>query len=364
MSYFAKRQERLRKLIKKTGSRSMLVTCPINVLYLTGFTGGDSYLLIADKRILLISDARYEQQIQEECPDLAVHIRPSSVSILEETINLLAKMTGSVLIESEAMSVGQYHYLTEKLPQLHFPLAIGLVEELRELKDASEMERIRRAVTMAERAFIGLRQALRADWTEQRMANFLDASIRQLGGKGTAFSTIVGVGERAALPHGVPSERMVGSDAFVLVDWGANEGAYLSDLTRVLTTSRIPPKFARSYEIVLDAHQAAAAALRPGVLRSEVDRIARSKIEEGGLGKRFTHGLGHGFGLKIHESPRLAKNQDLPLEAGMVVTIEPGIYLPGWGGIRIEDDYWITEDGAERLGQLPMSLEENAVALL
>lgn len=364
MSFILKRQERLRKLIKKSECAAMLVTCPLNVFYLTGFTGGDSYLYLDGERLLLLSDARYEQQIGEECPELETHIRPSSLSLIEETVKVLPKLTGSVLIESDVMTVGQYHYLKDHLAAIQLGLSNGLVEQLREIKDPSEMSRIRRAVTMAERAFIGLRQAMRPEWSEEMVANFLDASIRQLGGKGTSFSPIVGVGERAALPHGVPSTRLIGSAPFVLVDWGANEGAYLSDLTRVLVTSRIPPKFARAYHAVLEAHQAAAAALRPGAIRSEVDQIARKTLDQAGLGKRFTHGLGHGFGLKIHESPRLAKNQDLPLSEGMVVTIEPGIYIPGWGGIRLEDDYWITEDGCERLSHLPQSLDDNRVEFL
>lgn len=364
MPNYQKRQERLMRLVKKAGAGSMLITCPTNVYYLTGFTGGDSYLYMDGRKALLLSDARYEQQIGEECPELPVHIRPSSVSLVQETGKLLTDGVGPVVFEADQLTVSQHRQLVEAQTSRNWLASEGLVEQLREIKDTEEMDRIRRAVSMAERVFISLRQTLTAEWTELQVSNYLDATIRQLGGKGTAFAPIVGVGERAALPHGTPSGRRMEESSFVLIDWGANEGAYLSDLTRVLVTSRIPPKFARAYKAVLDAHQAAARALRPGVIRSEVDRIARDSLDKAGFGKYFTHGLGHGFGLKIHESPRLAKNQDLPLHAGMVVTIEPGVYLPGWGGIRLEDDYWITEDGSERLSSLPQALEDNQIAFL
>ncbi len=171
-------------------------------------------------------------------------------------------------------------------------------------------------------------------------------------------------GRERALAHATPGNSQIGSAAFVLIDWGATLEGYRSDLTRVLLTSKIPPKFVRVYETVLAAQTAAIAAMRPGVMVSEIDRVAREVVADAGMGKRFNHGLGHGIGLDIHEAPRLGKNHDRPLQAGMVVTVEPGVYYPGWGGVRIEDDILITPTGCEILSSLPRDLEGNRVSLL
>lgn len=362
---YSKRCDRLRKLIKQADAKGILITSFVNVTYLTGFTGDDSYFLVTGDGETLISDPRYEEQIGEECPGLNVFIRKPSVPILPASIDLCKKSRlASLLVEGDCMTIGQYETLKSQLDGTAIGTSSGLVESLRQIKDGYEIGKIRRAIEMAERAFVSVRCGLRGSQTERDIANDLDRIIRQLGGKGSAFSTIVGVGDRAALPHGVPSDKRLEESPFVLIDWGAKEGLYLSDLTRVLVTSRIPPKFERLYNAVLDAHKAAAAALRPGAILGDIDQIARASLEKAGLEKKFTHGLGHGFGLQIHETPRMGKNQVGKLEAGMVVTIEPGVYLPGWGGIRIEDDYQIHSDGSEKLTSLSRDLEDNIVHLL
>ncbi|MFO0921066.1 MAG: Xaa-Pro peptidase family protein [Pirellulales bacterium] len=364
MSVFQKRLERLYAEMKRLDIDRFLITSFVNVTYLSGFTGDDSYLLVTDKDATLISDPRYEEQIKEECFDVKVHIRKPTDPILQVAADLVNRKGGSTLAaEPNSLTMGQLSQLqsTVSAKVIASPIEI---ESFRAIKDSKELKSIRRAIAMAERAFLAMRQRLTAETTERQIANEIDGNIRDLGGKGSAFQTIVGVGPRAALPHGRPSDRVLGESPFVLVDWGANEGLYLSDLTRVLVTGRIPAKFSKIYETVLEAHRKAAVALRPGVLPSEIDGIARGAIEEAGFGKHFNHGLGHGFGLLIHESPRLAKNQVKPLQPGMVVTIEPGIYLPGWGGVRIEDDYLITKEGHERLTSLPQDLEANSVLFL
>jgi Xaa-Pro aminopeptidase len=343
----------------------MLVTHPSNVTYLTGFSGEDSFLLLDPSGEFLLSDPRYEEQIGQECPGLAAAIRAPAQKLLDFAIGEIQK-TGlhGLLIEGDTMSVSQFQQLQSGLKSITLGVSSGLVEQLRQYKDAFELESIRRAIQMAERAFAAVRNQLRGCQSEREIANDLDRNIRLLGGSGSAFRPIVGVGSRAALPHGVPSERRIEESPFVLIDWGANEGLYLSDLTRVLLTSSISAKFAKVYEAVLAAHQEAARMLRPGVGLQEVDGAARAIIDQAGFGRRFNHGLGHGFGLQIHESPRIGKNQTNTLQPNMVVTIEPGIYIPGWGGVRIEDDYWITPDGCERLTSLPREMEANVVHLL
>ena len=362
---FAGRRSKLVHLIQQSGAKGLLVTNPVNVTYLTGFTGHDSYLIVARESCLLISDPRYEEQIGEECPGLQVYIRSPAVKLPDATTMVLKKCKlNALLIEGDSMSVNLHQMLQSALKSTSLAASSGLVESLRLVKDRYEIAAIRRAVVMAERVFTSIRAGLRSDYTEIDIANEIERQVRQVGGRGTAFSPIVAVGERAALPHAVPTVRKISESPFVLIDWGAIEGLYRSDLTRVLSTGKLPQKFTKIYQAVLAAQQAAIEAIRPGVLASEIDAIARAKLSDFGLESRFNHGLGHGIGLDIHEAPRLGKNQPQELVVGMVVTVEPGVYFPGWGGVRIEDDVLITRDGCEILSSLPRDMEANCVELL
>lgn len=355
----------------RRGGNALLVTNFTNVTYLTGFTGDDSYLLISSDGDLLLSDPRYEEQIDEECTSqpkgdqLGVFIRKPGELILDITCKQLKKQkVAKLLIEGASVSVNMYQQLKSALGKADVVAGDGEVEKLRAIKDASEIAVIRKAVDVAERVFTSIRAQLTSGQTENEVANEIDRLVRQLGGSGCSFDPIVAVGPRAALPHATPGSSEIGSSPFVLIDWGATFQGYRSDLTRVLLTSKIPAKFARIYEAVLAAQNAAISIMKPGVMVSEVDRVARALIEDAGMGKRFNHGLGHGIGLDIHEAPRLGQNHDHPLEAGMVVTVEPGVYYPGFGGVRIEDDILITENGCELLSTLPRELEANRVELL
>jgi Xaa-Pro aminopeptidase len=269
---------------------------------------------------------------------------------------------GRLGIEADSMTVGLRDRMVEKLPKTSIVSTSGLVETLRLIKDKYEIARLREAVIQAENAFGVLRAKLRPEMTEKEAADELEHQFRLFGAKDAAFPTIVAVGARAALPHAVPShQRRMGEADFVLIDWGANEGLYRSDLTRVVVTGRISPKFERIYKVVLAAQTRAIEAIRPGVVAQDVDNVARSYIAKAGFGQRFRHGLGHGLGLEVHESPRLAVNHPTVLRPGMVVTVEPGIYLPGWGGIRIEDDVLVTRSGHEVLTHVPKRLEDLVV---
>ncbi len=361
MERYEARQAGLRKLVKKAGAEGILITSFTNVTYLTGFTGDDSYLLLTDREAILISDPRYTTQLEEECPGLAVHIRSTSKNILDATAAVLkSAKTGSLAIEGEAMTVTQHQRLAAKscIPTV---VTTGLVEQLREIKDKYEIAEIREAARYAEQAFAVLRATLRPQRTEKEVADDLEHQIRLFGGKGTSFPSIIAVGPRAALPHARPTNKTIGSDDFVLVDWGATARHYKSDLTRVLVTGRISPKLERIYGVVLEAQMQAIAAIRPGITGREVDAVARKVITDAGFGKQFGHGLGHGIGLDIHEAPRLNSANDKPLRPGMVVTVEPGIYFPGWGGVRIEDDILVTKTDHEVLTSVPKQLTEMVI---
>ncbi len=356
------------RLLADEGIDALMIGNPVNVTYLTGFTGDSTVLLLGRGRLLLVSDSRYSGQLAEECPALPVHIR-STTQQLPQAVAEALKGFGirSVGFESGTVTVAEFENLRQLAPSLDWKGGADRVERLRTIKDASELAQIRTAIDVAERAFTVFRSLLRPEDTEKDLCDALEHYARRAGGSGTAFPPIVAVGERAALPHAPPTRRTVDSGELLLVDWGVSAPLYKSDLTRVLDTRKTSPfpqtvsataaKFREVYSVVLQAQEAALRAVRPGVSSRAIDAAARAVIAEAGYGECFGHGLGHGFGLQIHEAPWLRPNADTTVEPGMVFTLEPGIYLPGWGGVRIEDDVLVTPDGVERLTHLPRDLE-------
>jgi Xaa-Pro aminopeptidase len=368
MDYPAQRRERLIRQLTDEGIDALMVSNPVNVTYLTGFTGDSTVLLLRRDRLLLVSDSRYTGQLSEECPGLPIHIR-STTQKLPEAVAEVLKGFGvrSVGFESGSVTVAELEFLRQLAPSLDWKGSADRVEWLRTVKDDSELAQIRTAIDVAERVFNTFRSLLRPKDTEKDLCDAIEHYARRAGGSGTAFPPIVAVGERAALPHAPPTNRTVASGELLLIDWGVSAPLYKSDLTRVLDTRKTSPfsrtastttaKLAEVYSVVLQAQEAALRAVRPGVSTRVIDAAARSVIAEAGYGDYFGHGLGHGFGLQIHEAPWLRPNSDTPVEPGMVFTLEPGIYLPDWGGVRIEDDVLVTPDGVERLTHLPRDLE-------
>ena len=338
---YQQRRDRLRKKFRKAGIDSLLVTNYTNVTYLTGFTGDDSYLLVRADGDLLISDSRFAVQLKEECPDLDVKIRPRTEGIVQASVKAIGSTKALTLgVESTAMTVIVFQRLERGLPKATIAPVTGLVESLREIKDKYEIQSIRRAVRQAERAIQSVTAGLVPGQTELEVAADIEHTIRRFGGRKCSFPPIVAVGPRAALPHATPTERTIGESDFVLIDWGARETQYVSDLTRIFVTGKISPKLERIYGIVLEAQQRAIRKIKPGVSMGDVDFAARSFIDQAGFGKQFGHGLGHGIGLDVHEAPRIVDKQKHLLKAGMVITIEPGIYLPGWGGAVSRMIFW------------------------
>ena len=365
MNYFFQRQDALLRTFKSHGIDSMLITNPVNVQYLTGFTGDSSFFWLSAKQSLIISDARYQEQLAEECPEQAVHIRPHQQTLPETVGEVLPKLGAhSVGIEADHVTLAFRDQLALNAAKLTLVPLISPVTSSRAVKDPSEVEQIRMAIRLAERAFSMFMAMLRESDTEKEMVDALEGYLRRAGAKSSSFPPIVAVGARAALPHATPTDRQLGQDGKLLIDWGADIG-YKSDLTRTIRspfgtnpTRRNKQKGTKYdleeiHDLVLTAQQAAAAAAKPGVPAHEVDAAARKVIDDAGYGKYFTHGTGHGIGLEIHELPRIRRHSPDQLEAGMVITLEPGIYIPDWGGVRIEDDFLITNDGAIRLSTLP-----------
>ena len=346
---FVTRRQKLIQAIRKMGIGALLVTNPKNVTYLTGFTGEDSYLLIGPNLLRIISDSRFETQLQDECPSIQTDIRTSKSTMTEFLAMEIPRFKlNNVGIESTSMTVSVFNHLVEKLASVELVPKSGLVEELRQVKDSDEIDQLRIAVRQAELGYSLMKSLLVPEMTEQQAAHELEHGMRRFGARKAAFEPIIAVGDRSALPHYRAGSRRFDESPFVLCDWGAvSPKGYHSDLTRVWATGKVPPKLHRIYGVVLTAQQAAIAAIRPGARCQDIDEVARKVIEQAGYAKYFGHGLGHGIGLDIHEGPRLSPISNDELRPGMVVTVEPGIYLPGIGGVRIEDDVLVTRDGFE-----------------
>jgi Xaa-Pro aminopeptidase len=374
MDYPAHRRRRLARRLKQEGLDALLISHPVNVSYLTGFSGESSYLILERRKTLLVSDFRFTQQIAEECPGLEVHIRPIAQTVQQAAAEVLDQLgCRRVGFESAHMSVAGFEAMRDLLPAVEWKGEAGRVEEQRARKDPSEVLAIREAIAIAQRAFAMFRAMLRPDDCEKDLSDALEMYVRRAGGRCTSFPSIVAVGERAALPHAPPTERTVGEGSLLLVDWGASGRFYKSDLTRVLATrknllssrnarrDRGDTKLDKIYPVVLKAQEQAIRVTRPGVKARDVDAAARSVIEDAGYGDFFGHGLGHGLGLEVHEAPAVRPESTAVLEPGMVVTIEPGIYLTDWGGIRIEDDVLVTPDGCEVLTSVAKDLQSAIV---
>jgi len=369
MDHFSHRRERLARTLADEDLDLLVVSHPVNVSYLTNFSGESSWLLMGRERTLLVSDGRFTEQIEEECPGLEMHIRPPAKTLQDAAGEVIGKLGArAVGFESGHLTVREFEILKDAAPVVQWKGAKQRFEKMRAVKDETEVEQIREAIRFAERAFDMFRAMLRPDDNEKDLSDALEMYVRRAGGRCTSFPTIVAVGPRAALPHCPPSRHYVREAELLLVDWGASGRFYKSDLTRVLVPRKtstlhaggqakaVEPKLLEVYGVVLRAQQAALAALRPGAKSADIDAAARQVIPAPGYGESFTPSVGHGLGMQVHELPSLRPGVDTMLEAGMAVTVEPGIYLPGWGGVRIEDDVLITPDGCEVLTHVPKEL--------
>ena len=353
------RRAALREKQAQAGTGALLVTSQSNVLYLSGFTGADSWLLLAGERAVLLTDFRYREQAENEAPDLEVVTR-SNNTLVDLVASLLAD-GARLAFEAAHVSYADYGRLAEKVGVDRMHPAEGWVEELRVVKSPEEVERIRRAIAVAEESFQETRGVIRPGMQEKEVADELVHRMRRRGAQVESFPVIVAAGERGSLPHARSTDQPIQAGVSLLVDWGARVGFYNCDLTRVLFVSSIPSLFRTIYSVVLAAQQEAYEASQPGRALGEVDQAARALIAQAGYGEAFGHALGHGVGLEVHERPTVRQGSEELARAGMVHTIEPGIYLPGGGGVRIEDMVLLGETGAERMTTLPRDIEAMVV---
>ena len=359
-AYLKARQKHVRDALKQLKLDGLLLTHPADLAYLTNFSGEDSVGLITEKDFVLITDFRYVEQAQQEAGWLKMVLREGKMADAVATALADAKMN-RVGFEVNFTTFGQVHSIDKAAKDLR-PIEMVPLEDvmvnIRKVKDDHEVDLIRKSCAIAEEAFEAIRSEIQEGQTENYLAGLLVFELRSRGASGSSFPVIVAAGPNSSLPHYRPGENLVVRDQPLLIDWGAVYDGYCSDLTRTLMIGRVGNRMKQIYKTVLDAQQAAIKFLRPGVTTRQADQVARDVIADAGFAKEFGHGLGHGIGRDIHEMPSMRKNGgEEELKPGMIVTVEPGIYLPGEGGVRIEDDVLITHSGCELLTSLDRSLE-------
>jgi Xaa-Pro aminopeptidase len=359
MDYLA-RQKRLAAALRDARVDAMLVTHLPNIRYLCGFTGSSATLLVyagqRGAKLTFYTDGRYTQQAADEV--LGAKVVIANKSALAAAAEGVVKARIEVLgFESEQMPVSHFRYLGQSLRgKTRLKALTGTVEQLRIVKDPDEIEQIRASVLLAASLFQSAITAIRPGVPESAVAAEMEHQARRAGAEKMSFETIVASGLRSALPHGVASAAAIPANGFIILDYGVILAGYCSDMTRTVHVGQVSSAHRRMYQAVREAQLASIDAVKPGVETGEVDRKARKLLQDAGYGTYFTHSTGHGVGLEIHELPRLAKGQTQKLVPGMVITIEPGIYLPDEGGVRIEDMVLVTESGHEVLTPTPKDL--------
>jgi Xaa-Pro aminopeptidase len=359
-----RRSERVAKVVDALTEHhldALLVTGAANIRYLTGFSGSSGLLLVTARELLFLTDFRYDTQVKDEIGDFA-RVRIENVSLWNALWEELAGMPRMSVIGFESAQVMHRdfaRFLSEtEGGRWQWRPQTAIVETLREAKDAGEVALIERAAGIATRALRETLPQIRVGHTELEIAGILEKALRDQGSEAYAFETIVASGPRSALPHAQASRRAIEAGDFLLLDFGAKTDGYCSDITRTFVIGRASELQREVYDIVRVANERALAGVRAGMTGREADALARDYITERGYGDDFGHSLGHGLGIDVHEAPRLARTADTKLQLHTVVTIEPGIYRAGWGGVRIEDDVHLVPDGVRVLTDFTHDLLE------
>ena len=335
------RIDRLRKVLKQENVDAILISSPENRRYLSGFSGSAGYLVISAEDAILATDFRYIEQAGRQSPEFEIVRIGGPQSWLSDILG--TKKLQNVAFESNNLTVAQHQTLItsldKALPDARIQLTptSNIVENLRSIKDDHEMALLTRAIEISDQAFANVEPLIKEGITEKEIAWLLEKEVRTLGGDAISFDTIVASGPNAALPHHRPSEKAISNGEPIIIDMGALYNGYCSDLSRTIFIGEPDDTFKKVYDIVLAAQLTAIATVENGMTGQDVDALARSVIEKAGYGDNFGHSLGHGVGLAVHENPGVGPNSPHVIEEGMPFTIEPGIYISGWGGVRIED---------------------------
>ncbi len=346
------RADRLVELLVERELDSLLVTDLVNVRYLTGFTGTNAACVVTPGQRLFLTDFRYVEQAAQQVTGF--ELLPAG---RELAADLVPRLAGRAGFDDAHLSVRTHAKLAEKVEEgVDLVAAGGLVERLRQVKDEAELAAIAAASQLATAALERVLERGLGGRTERAVALELEAEMRSAGAEDPSFPSIVAAGAHGALPHAVPRDVEIARDTLVVIDWGARLDGYCSDCTRTVATGRLSDAAREAYELVRDSQERALGAVRAGAECRAVDAVARDLIEAAGHGEHFGHGLGHGVGLEVHEEPRLTKQADGELAVGNVVSVEPGVYLPGELGVRIEDLVAVTADGADVFTSFPKAL--------
>ena len=351
-------KERATQLAAQLAERdldAMLISAPENRRYLSGFTGSAGYLLITPERSVLFTDSRYTEQAANQSPHFQVVQVRAGWDWLLDTL----KETGvrRIGFESENITVGSYNRVLEALKedealsQASLVATAGITEELRILKDAEELAQLQKAIDASDKAMEAVCPTIAAGMTEKEVAWKMEVAMREFGADCISFDTIVAAGPNGAMAHHHPSDDVIQAGEPIVIDMGAQVGGYCSDITRTVVVGEPDEMFHKIYGIVLGAQLTAIHTVRPGLTGEECDALSRDVITEAGYGDNFGHSLGHGVGLVVHEKPWVSARGKDALQSGMVFTVEPGIYLTGWGGVRIEDIVILGEEGATPLSK-------------
>jgi Xaa-Pro aminopeptidase len=355
----ASRLKRVRRALEGVGANILVETHPPNIYYLSGFTGDSGVLLVEISSVRLFTDGRFTIQAREEAPGIRTHVHRGGPLLAAVGDYMRRKRHIRAAIAPSRLSLAGWNIVKKAGGKgVRWVAMDGLVDQLRAVKDSSEIERIRDAARVGSEVMEETIRLVRPGVTELDLAAEIGYRMRRKGASGESFEAIVAAGPRSALPHARPTARQIGKNELVVLDLGAILRCYCSDLTRTVYVGRAPSRIRRWYQAVLEAQAAGRDAVRAGVTAGAVDAATRAVLQRSGLGRHFVHSTGHGIGLEIHEDPRLARGQKTVLETGNVVTLEPGVYVEGVGGIRIEDDAVVTPRGAEILTTTPREFLE------
>ena len=339
--------ERIRQRLHEESLDALLVTNPYNRRYMADFTGTAGVVFITKEEALFITDFRYVEQATEQAVGYTVVEQKRTVveQVADEVVRLGVRTLG---FEKDHMTYGEFEIFEEYVDAMLVPVS-GWVEQLRLIKTEEELSILQRAADIADETFEHICTYIRPGVSELDVANEMERYMRSLGATQSSFDSIVASGMRGALPHGVASDKLIEEGELVTLDFGALYNGYISDITRTVAVGEPSDQMKEVYEIVLAAQKRGVEQIRPGMKASEADKVVRDVIVDKGYGEAFGHSTGHGIGLEVHEMPALSSRNDTVLQCGMAVTVEPGIYLPGVGGVRIEDDIVLTETGNRRL---------------
>lgn len=348
------RIEKLKSLLESGSLDAILLAGPVNRRYASGFTGSSGSVFVTRDNAWLVTDFRYAQQAAAQCPECAVVTLKQEEKLSEWIAGFNLQRIG---FEADIWTLDAFEPL-KLLQSVQWIPVQGELMKLRACKDEAEIQAVERAAAIADQAYQHILGVIRPGLAEKAVALELEFFMRKAGATGLSFDSIVASGERSSMPHGVASDKLIEAGDLLTLDFGCMVDGYCSDMTRTLMVGEAQPEQRKLYELVLEAQLASLAAVKAGATASAVDRAGRSIIEAAGHGEAFGHGTGHGVGLEIHEFPRIAATSETVLEPGMIITIEPGVYLPGFGGVRIEDLVVVTEEGYRLLSTSPKQLIE------